>query len=162
MRRVLEVAHPVGLAQQFDSARRVLLLRRGASSPAVHLWFSICQSGGARCITFRRVEEIFRAGGVKYSEAISRRRVAPPYVLSFTWTWESPRADVHETQVTLEFHPNGDATDLVFTHERFRDEEQRKGHTEGWTGCLNRLAGQREQRLGHEVAADAREGSRIK
>jgi uncharacterized protein YndB with AHSA1/START domain len=67
-------------------------------------------------------------------------RIKPPFVLSFTWAWESPRADVHETQVTLEFRPNGDVTDLVLTHERFRDEEQRKGHAEGWTGCLSRLA----------------------
>ena len=45
-----------------------------------------------------------------------------------------------ETQVTLEFRPNGDATDLTFIHERFRDEESGRKHTEGWTGCLNRLA----------------------
>lgn len=67
-------------------------------------------------------------------------RVEPPYVLSFTWAWESPRADVHETQVTLEFRPKGDETELVFTHDRFRDEELRKGHTQGWTGIMNRLA----------------------
>jgi serine/threonine protein kinase len=67
-------------------------------------------------------------------------RIEAPNVLSFTWTWEEPKADVHETQVTLEFRPNGDMTDLVLTHERFRDEGQRKGHAEGWAGCLNRLA----------------------
>ncbi len=67
-------------------------------------------------------------------------RIEAPNVLSFTWTWEEPTADVHETQVTLEFRPNGDMTDLVLTHERFRDEGQRKGHAEGWAGCLSRLA----------------------
>jgi len=67
-------------------------------------------------------------------------RIEPPTLLSFTWAWDSPKADVHETQVTLEFRPNHDATDLTLTHERFRDEQQRKDHTEGWTGCLNRLA----------------------
>jgi serine/threonine protein kinase len=67
-------------------------------------------------------------------------RVEPPSVLSFTWAWVSPRADVHETQVTLEFRPNGAMTDVILTHERFRDEELRKDHTTGWTGCLNRLA----------------------
>ena len=85
--------------------------------------------------------------GMKHKDRVDLNLVAgqycliePPFFLSFTWAWESPRADVHETQVTLEFRPNGDATDVVLTHERFRDEEQRKGHTEGWTGCLNRLA----------------------
>jgi uncharacterized protein YndB with AHSA1/START domain len=67
-------------------------------------------------------------------------RIEPPTKLSFTWAWESPKADVHETQVTLEFRPNGNGTDVTLTHERFRDEEQRNKHAEGWTGCLSRLA----------------------
>jgi serine/threonine protein kinase len=67
-------------------------------------------------------------------------RIEPPTLLSFTWAWELPRPDVQETQVTLEFRPNGEFTDLTLTHERFRDEVQRNGHAEGWTGCLNRLA----------------------
>ena len=60
--------------------------------------------------------------------------------LSFTWAWESPRADTHETQVTLEFHPRGETTDLVFIHERFRDEKLRNEHAQGWQGCLDRLS----------------------
>ena len=60
--------------------------------------------------------------------------------LSFTWAWESPRADVHETQLTLDFHPHGAGTNLVLIHERFRDESQRDGHEKGWRGCLSRLA----------------------
>ena len=67
-------------------------------------------------------------------------RVDPPHGLSFTWAWEAPEADSHETQVTLELRPNADSTDLTLIHERFREEEARKQHTEGWTGCLNRLA----------------------
>ena len=41
--------------------------------------------------------------------------------LSFTWAWEPLKAGWNETQVTVEFHPQGDGTDLVLTHERFRD-----------------------------------------
>jgi|ERR1043166_4038987 serine/threonine protein kinase len=67
-------------------------------------------------------------------------RIEAPTLLSFTWAWETPRRDVQETQVTLEFRPNGGSTDVTLTHERFRDEVQRNGHAEGWTGCLNRLA----------------------
>jgi uncharacterized protein YndB with AHSA1/START domain/tRNA A-37 threonylcarbamoyl transferase component Bud32 len=66
-------------------------------------------------------------------------RVAAPSLLSFTWAWAHDAA-APDTQVTLEFHPNEDATDLVLTHERFRDQELRKRHNEGWTGCLERLA----------------------
>jgi uncharacterized protein YndB with AHSA1/START domain len=67
-------------------------------------------------------------------------RIEAPSLLSFTWTWQSHDLDAPETQVTLEFRPNGDVTDLTLTHERFRNEASRKSHTEGWTGCLNRLA----------------------
>src|SRR5262249_6826277 len=67
-------------------------------------------------------------------------RIEPPSLLSFTWAWEAPRPDVQETQVTLEFRPGEGGTDLTLTHERFRDDGQRQGHAEGWTGCLNRLA----------------------
>jgi uncharacterized protein YndB with AHSA1/START domain/predicted Ser/Thr protein kinase len=67
-------------------------------------------------------------------------RVDAPSCLCFTWAWDAPRPDAHETQVTLEFHPNAGSTDLTLIHERFRDDQLRKEHTEGWTGCLNRLA----------------------
>jgi uncharacterized protein YndB with AHSA1/START domain/predicted Ser/Thr protein kinase len=67
-------------------------------------------------------------------------RVDPPHLLSFTWAWQPPHADVHETQMTLEFQPRGDTTNVILTHERFRDEKLRKSHSEGWTGCLSRLA----------------------
>ena len=67
-------------------------------------------------------------------------QIEPPALLSFTWAWESPHRDEHETQVTLEFRANAGGTDLALTHDRFRDEDLRKRHTEGWTGCLDRLA----------------------
>jgi serine/threonine protein kinase len=67
-------------------------------------------------------------------------RVDAPRVLQFTWAWEEPQPSPHETQVTLEFRPNGNATNLTLIHERFRDEESRKQHTQGWIGCLARLA----------------------
>jgi serine/threonine protein kinase len=67
-------------------------------------------------------------------------RVEPPRLLSFTWAWESPRADVQETQVTLDFRPVPGGTELTLTHERFRDEQLRKDHAQGWAGCLERLA----------------------
>jgi serine/threonine protein kinase len=67
-------------------------------------------------------------------------RIDPPRSLSFTWSWIAPRVDTHETQVTLEFHPTSEGTNLVMTHERFRDQQQRIEHTQGWQGCLDRLS----------------------
>ena len=67
-------------------------------------------------------------------------RVEAPNLLKFTWAWEAPKADSHETQITLEFRPDGNSTNVTLTHDRFRDEVKRQDHTKGWLGCLNRLA----------------------
>jgi uncharacterized protein YndB with AHSA1/START domain/predicted Ser/Thr protein kinase len=67
-------------------------------------------------------------------------RIDRPRSLSFTWSWITPRADTHETQVTLDFHAQGEATDVTLTHERFRDEALRNDHANGWAGCLERLS----------------------
>jgi serine/threonine protein kinase len=67
-------------------------------------------------------------------------RVDAPYTLSFTWAWEPHDTNTRETQVTLEFQPQGGGTDLVLTHERFRSEPDRSSHARGWEGCLNRLS----------------------
>jgi uncharacterized protein YndB with AHSA1/START domain len=65
--------------------------------------------------------------------------VDAPRTLSFTWAWEPLQPGWTETQVTLEFHPRGDGTDLVLVHERFRDERDRDAHARGWRGSLDRL-----------------------
>src|SRR5262245_24084680 len=66
-------------------------------------------------------------------------RVDAPRTLSFTWGWEPFQSGWPETQVTVEFRPGGGGTDLVLTHERFRDEADKDRHAEGWRGCLDRL-----------------------
>jgi uncharacterized protein YndB with AHSA1/START domain len=66
-------------------------------------------------------------------------RMDEPRTLSFTWAWEPHQAATRETQVTLEFCPKGGGTDLVLTHERFRDVADRDSHARGWQGCLDRL-----------------------
>ena len=66
-------------------------------------------------------------------------QVDAPRTLSFTWEWEPHKAGWNETQVTLEFQPKGKGTNLVLTHERFRDEADRNGHAQGWQGCLSRF-----------------------
>jgi serine/threonine protein kinase len=78
----------------------------------------------------------------EYTNVVSGQycQIDTPRRLSFTWAWEAPHPDVQETQVTLEFEPKGDSTELTLIHERFRDAGQKQGHTEGWTGCLSRLA----------------------
>lgn len=66
------------------------------------------------------------------------RVIDRPRKLSFTWNWESKDA-IGETLVTVELHPQGDATEVVFTHEGFPGTEDRDNHQQGWESCLNRL-----------------------
>jgi uncharacterized protein YndB with AHSA1/START domain len=67
-------------------------------------------------------------------------RVDAPRTLSFTWAWEPHVPTTRETQMTLEFQPKDNGTNLVLTHERFRSEPDRNSHAQGWQGCLNRLS----------------------
>ena len=63
-----------------------------------------------------------------------------PRTLSFTWAHEPLKPGWNETQVTLDFQPRGDGTNLVLTHERFRSEPDKSDHMNGWRGCLRRLS----------------------
>ena len=68
----------------------------------------------------------------------------PPNKLVFTWSWEKPSNGVQGTVVTVElFEAQADgnpATELVLTHEKLLDTQNRDAHTNGWTGCLAALA----------------------
>jgi uncharacterized protein YndB with AHSA1/START domain len=70
------------------------------------------------------------------------REVRPPERIVCTWSWEEDDpALARETLLTLEFIERGEATEVVLTHENFRDEQQRDNHREGWTPILEQLAG---------------------
>jgi uncharacterized protein YndB with AHSA1/START domain len=65
------------------------------------------------------------------------KTIDAPRCLAFTWN--SPHAGDHDSLVTVEFHPDGDATEVVLTHERLPEAVQ-SGHTAGWTEILEGLA----------------------
>jgi uncharacterized protein YndB with AHSA1/START domain len=54
------------------------------------------------------------------------------------FTWNSRHAGQHDSLVTVEFRPDGKATEVVITHERL-PEEVRSGHIAGWTELLETL-----------------------
>lgn len=66
--------------------------------------------------------------------------VTRPERLAFTWRWEDWEG-MPETLVTLTFTPAGMATELHLTHTRLDTAELRTKHAQGWTGCLDQLAG---------------------
>ncbi|MBI1804945.1 MAG: SRPBCC domain-containing protein [Ignavibacteriae bacterium] len=65
------------------------------------------------------------------------REIRPPEKLVFTWSWEG---EPMETLVTVEFRDLGNETEVMLKHENFSDDATRDKHSEGWTGCMTRLA----------------------
>jgi uncharacterized protein YndB with AHSA1/START domain len=90
--------------------------------------------GGAYRITMMSAEgEAYVAHGT-YRELVKPERIV------CTWSWEEddPALEI-ETLLTLELRARGRDTELVLTHERFRDAAQRDRHGEGWTSILAKL-----------------------
>jgi uncharacterized protein YndB with AHSA1/START domain len=65
------------------------------------------------------------------------RVIDPPRKLVYTWRWEGHHTA--DTLVTVDFNPDGEATRVTITHEKFTNIEDRDKHNEGWNGCLSRL-----------------------
>lgn len=90
--------------------------------------------------------EIRTADGHVYRQRVTFREILPPEKLVFTWAWERFSAagqkdeQQEETLVTVEFHERGKFTEVVLTHEFFRNAEQRDRHSTGWDGCFDVLA----------------------
>ncbi len=59
-----------------------------------------------------------------------------PHRLVFTWN--SPHAGDNDSLVTVDFLPEGKATEVVITHERLPATAQ-AGHIAGWTEILGQL-----------------------
>ncbi|MES2932621.1 MAG: SRPBCC domain-containing protein [Pseudomonadota bacterium] len=55
------------------------------------------------------------------------------------FTWNSPHAGQQDSLVTVDFNPDGEATEVVITHERL-PEAAMAGHTGGWIEILESLA----------------------
>ena len=90
--------------------------------------------GGTYRITFDAPEGVMTVGGI-YREIVPNERIV------CTWTWEEDTPEeVHETLLTLEFHPVGSKTELVLTHTNLRNEASRNGHATGWTLIYDGLA----------------------
>jgi uncharacterized protein YndB with AHSA1/START domain len=70
------------------------------------------------------------------------REVERPRRLVYTWCWQGDGGahPGHVSLVTVEFHPEGDATTVVLEHSGLASEESRRNHRVGWQGTLQSLA----------------------
>jgi len=55
------------------------------------------------------------------------------------YTWSSAPGPAELEQVTVRFEARGARTELIIVHERVADEPTRRGHADGWNGCLDGL-----------------------
>jgi len=78
-----------------------------------------------------------RSGPVRHTGVY--KTIEAPRRLVFTWN--SIHAGQNDSLVTVEFRPDGKATEIVITHERL-PESARSAHTAGWTEILESLAKQ--------------------
>jgi uncharacterized protein YndB with AHSA1/START domain len=69
------------------------------------------------------------------------RRIDPPAHLSYTFRWEDPYPDDHDTVVTLSLADFGDSTEVIVDQGPFLTEARRELHAQGWTETLDRLYG---------------------
>ena len=67
------------------------------------------------------------------------REVDPPERLAFTFVWEPADPDDVETLVTLAFRDLGESTEVQLTQGRFKTEERRALHRDGWGDSLDKL-----------------------
>lgn len=80
--------------------------------------------------------------GAEYTVVGEYVDVRPPERLAYTWTWAGEPAEMRGSEGTLvvvEFHDDGDGTEVVLTHSGFADGRIRDLHGEGWAGCLDNL-----------------------
>ena len=80
--------------------------------------------------------------------------VERPERLVYTFCWEGLPAPIAETQVTVEFHDRGAATEVVLTHERQPSRAVHEWHRWGWTHSLERFADLLERSGGEPAERD--------
>lgn len=83
-----------------------------------------------------RLEMVDPDGG-QHLQFGAYREIVPVSRLVFTWT--CPALGVTDSLVIVELVDRGGGTDLTLTHELPPDPAVRRGHQEGWDGCLSNL-----------------------
>jgi len=79
---------------------------------------------------------VMQAGDQEIPHHGTYRKIAPHSQIIFTWN--SPYSD-EDSEVTLDFAPDGGGTKVTLTHVRFPSEESRDQHLGGWSGILAAL-----------------------
>jgi len=77
------------------------------------------------------------ADGGRHEQFGEYREIVPVSRLVFTWS--CPALGVVDSVVTVELTEQGEGTELLLTHQLPPDPKIRRGHEDGWHGCLGNL-----------------------
>ncbi len=68
------------------------------------------------------------------------REITPPSKLVFSWQWQDDDEWTNTvSEITCEFAPHGNETELTLTQVGFPAAENRNRHEHGWNVCFDRL-----------------------
>lgn len=88
------------------------------------------EGGEYRIVMQNKDDETYSPSGVY-------EKVSPVDQLIFSWKWADSEL---VTRVIIDLRELSESeTELTLTHEGFPETEIRDKHSEGWTGCLDRL-----------------------
>ncbi|MBD3161031.1 MAG: SRPBCC domain-containing protein [Candidatus Latescibacteria bacterium] len=120
----------------FDAWTREELLRRWFAPPG----YTCCEVdmdprvGGRYRIAMQK-----DGGGESHIVGGTLEEIERPRRLVLSWAWEGSPFEQEPMRVTVTFTPKNGETEIVLTHERFADEDQRDSHEKGWSACLDQL-----------------------
>jgi uncharacterized protein YndB with AHSA1/START domain len=125
------------LRHTFDAPRETVF--KAWTDPAIMQQFFAATEGECR-----NVQVDLRVGGAFRVEMTSDfvavgtyTEIVVPERVVCTWRWlEDTPEEEHDTLLTLEFITKGLQTELVLTHENFRDAASCENHRKGWTAIL--------------------------
>ena len=91
------------------------------------------RKGGRYRVRFRKLDGTEHESSGEFLDVVRPERVV------MSWRWKGGEEDPNESRVEIALRPIPEGTEITFTHSLLQDEETRRGHTEGWTGALDKL-----------------------
>ena len=88
--------------------------------------------GGRFRVRFRMLD------GTEHESSGTYLEVDPPVRLSMTWRWLGNEAE-GESRIDIDLRPIASGTELTFTHALLANDDERRGHEDGWNGALDKL-----------------------
>jgi uncharacterized protein YndB with AHSA1/START domain len=92
------------------------------------------RAGGRYRVRFRKLDGTEHESSGEFLEFVRPERIV------MSWRWKGGLEDPGESRVEISLRAIPEGTELTFTHAQLHDEESSRGHTEGWTGALDKLA----------------------